>query len=163
MVILSSFTILYLDNKNIPFAREGLIDNEFVTKYDSTMMGGGERSWYNIRTIEKFEPGKYRIIIDPIGDNTTIVLKSAYETVEKNISKTCKFEMDIGSTLWQAVLVKNPPPVDYNSSEDKVMTINYEMIKEDLESTTLILIGLTVTGGVLFAANEARIYRKKRE
>ncbi len=162
MVILSSFTVLYLDNKNIPFGREGHMDGEFETKYDSTFMGGGDGSWYNIRTIS-FEPGKYRITVDPIGDNITIILKSAYETVERNLSKTCSFEMDISSTLWQAVMVEDPPQVDFNSSENKVMTIHYEMIKERLESTTIILVGITVTGGVMFAANEARIYRRKRE
>lgn len=163
MVILTSFTVIYLDNKTIPFGREGLLDNEFETKYDSTSMGGGERSWYNIRTVGNFKPGKYRITVDPIGDNVTIVLKSAYESVERNISKICEFEMDIGSTLWQAVLVEDPPPVDYNASENEVMIIHYKMIKGGLESTTLIVIGITVTGGVIFAANEARIYRRKRE
>ncbi len=162
LIIFSTFTVFYLDGKGVPFANERTIDSDKNIEFDSTEVNSKNRSWYNVQTITGLKPGKYVVTIDPIGENITVVLKTSYDTVEKNITHSCEMNIKVGSSVWQAILIEDPPAIDFDTPGGS-FTIDYKKVDENYEITTVAIIGGAMAGGVILAVNTARVHRRDRE
>ncbi len=159
IITFSLFTAFYMESDNFNSGTKFRKIN-----IESTAMGG--KGYYDTRIESGFSPGIYRVSVHPIGENVTIFIRSYCSSVEKNVNGSntdeISFKMKMGSAVWQGVLIGDAPDINF-SEQLKVMTITYDKIEDEWESSTLILLGISGAGGVTFAANEARIYRKKRQ
>ena len=160
LIISSIYSMVILDEYNEIFGTN-IINNKRI-EYNQTQMG--ENGFYKTNVITRFESGYYSVSIHTIGKNGTMKIITNYDVIEKNFNGTKHFDFDIkvDSTIWQGIMIEDLP--DFNFSDDfSKLTISYKKIDKGLKSHDYILLILGGIGGVLFAANEAHIYCKKRE
>ncbi len=159
LISFSLFTVIYFEGDDF---RSGSTSK--TIRIEATSMGGD--GYYDTRIEPGFSPGTYRVTIYPIGKNVTIWIRSYSGSVEKNFNrsnnKETSFKIKIDSAVWQGILVGDAPDLNF-SLEQKTLKIEYRKIEEGWKTSTWILLGISGAGGVTFAANEARIYRKKRQ
>ncbi len=157
LISFSLFTAFYIESN--PFKSEK--NDKFIEKKESTVLSGDH--YYKTRIIPGLSPGNYRITIKPIGENITVSIKSAKESVEifmRDSTDDKTFEMRIASAVWQGIMIKNPP--SFSMSENaKTFKIIYKKVDDNLELPTLVLLGIAGTGGVILAVNKARVYRRR--
>lgn len=158
LISFSFFTFFYIEKGNY-----GSKDVKKEIKIESTVMS--ENGYFNTRTVKGLSPGKYIISVKPIGNNVTVWFRSYHDSVrrlfkESNGELTVKIKVD--SVVWQGILIGDAPDFNF-SDKQSTMKITYNKINDGWEVSTWLLLGVGITGGVIFAANEARIYRKKRE
>ncbi|MFO7792558.1 MAG: hypothetical protein R6W73_06205 [Candidatus Saliniplasma sp.] len=163
LIFFAVFTTIYLNNKNNQFTSKKY---SFKIPHDCAVNNDWESIIYK-DYIQGLEPGNYNVDIDPVGKNLTFVFKSSVETIKIYTNKSIRFSMEIKSTVWYSFIIKDPPIIDYDnftqSLENSKLFIALDKLDGNRKDSTYYIWGIAITGGVVFAANEARIYRKERE
>ncbi len=163
LFFIAGFTTIYLDGKNNPFS-----DNiQSLERNHRCAVNEEGESKIIKEPISNFEPGTYNISVETVGRNLTFMFKSAVEKKKFTTNKSFSFRIEIRSTLWYSFIIEDPPMIDYEnfnqSLENSKLFITFDKLDGDKKDSTYYIWGVALTGGVLFAANEARIYRRKRE
>lgn len=159
LIIFSLFSTFIVLNDDNPFT-DGY--RELSMKHSSVNVVSEDEGFYLKQKIIGFEPGRYEITVIPVGNNVSFIIRTAVDNYCINISKKYTFELEIRSSVWYAFKIDDPPKIDFESKPES-FNVNFEKIEEGYRTTTDILWAVSITGGVIFAANEARIYCRKRE
>ncbi len=167
LIAFSVFTFAYIENnpfyEGMKHSREG----EGNIKIETATTGLNREGYMRTTSIGGLEPGTYRITIDPIGENVTVMLRTATETVERFCNRSRNFgewklTLSVDSVIWVGVLMRCSPPINY-TEYGEVMKIHYDRVEKRIQPSTVTLLILNGTGGVAIAAYTARIHREERE
>ncbi len=159
IIIFSLFSTWVTLGDNDPFVDSR---KELSMKHSSVNVVSEDKGFYLKQKVTGLDPGRYEITVIPVGDNISFIIRTAVDTYSTNITKKHTFELGVRSTVWYAFKVDDPPKIDFESKPE-TFKVNFKKIDVEYRTTTGLLWAVSLTGGVTFAANEARIYRKKRQ
>ncbi len=163
LILFSIFTVMYLENEDNSFYK---IENKKQISYfiePSSKNEQNRRGFYKQALIRDFEPGNYKVKIDSAGENITCVLISSREKQQLKFNDSVQLNLKIESSVWFGFMIEEPPEVSYTDEMKNKFNITFNKKDTSMKIPTKITLFITIVGGVTFAANEARIYRKKRQ
>jgi len=162
LIIFSIFNFVYVNDENNGIYNIDNKKNKSFYVEPSEKNAERNKGFYRQSLVTNFEPGIYNIKVESVGKNITLILKSSYEEKKIKFNDSAKTKLRIENSVWLAFMIEEPPTIQYTEEIKNRFDIHFIKNQKTSISVNKILLIITTTGGVLFAANEARIYSKKR-